>query len=490
MIDQDVAFTAITLGVVEDTDDPQQWDRLKIRCYSFGDRPDDPVENLPWAMSCSPYAGAVGTSEFKRGPNDSSSNGFVSYGFRGVPKRGALALVTCLDGDPTSRVWLGCIQMHSAGHTMPHGRFSYASGQGKPDGPMTSTEQPLQPLYDNLHTAFGSATGNFEWRTRAADNSVAAVTKQILDNNPNIVSKKSDDEAVSFTEEDGNSIVNTAGYQQSRFDSESQKHDPQTYNWNTPGGHSIAMDDSARSGRIRIRTTAGHQIIMDDTNERIYINTCEGRNWIEIDQDGNIDIFAAKKISMRSETDINITAGQTIRMYAEEGIHMHSNALYQTVKNDVHVKAEGNIRMEADSNVYVQSKTLHAKVSDGIKLDGGSIDVKSSADLHLQGANVHSKATANNYVTGLGSIHLKGGAAILGSAGSVVIQGAPAMPAGDAQSASPAEASLAFYTNRVPAHEPWARTSTASDNSHAPKYSYTDPQVGREDKQRGQYWHR
>ena len=490
MIDQEVAFTAITLGVVEDTNDPQQWDRLKVRCFSFGDRPDDPIENLPWAMSCTPYAGAVGTTSFKRGPNDSTSSGFVSYGFRGVPKKGALALVTCLDGDPMTRVWIGCIQLHSASHTMPHGRFSYATSAGKPEGPLTSSEQPMQPLHENLRTAFGGATGNFEWRTRAADNSVSAVTKQILDNNPKLVTKKADDENVTFSEEDGNTLTNTTGYQQSRFDEDSHNYDPQTYNWNTPGGHSIAMDDSARNGRIRIRTTAGHQIIMDDTNERIYINTCEGRNWIEIDQDGNIDIFAAKKISMRSETDINITAGQTIRMFAEDGIHMQSNALYQTVKTDVHVKAEGNLRFEANSDAFVQSKSFHAKASDGINLDGSKVDIKSSAELHLQGANIHSKATANNYVTGLGSIHLKGGAAILGSAGSVVMQGAPAIPATDAQSASPAEASLAFYTNRVPAHEPWARTSTASDNSHAPKYSYTDSQVGREDKQRGQYWHR
>ena len=75
------------------------------------------------------------------------------------------------------------------------------------------------------------------------------------------------------------------------------------------GGHQFIMDDGDANGnsrRIKLRTAAGHQIIMDDTNGFIYISTSTGKNWIELTNDGQMLIYAASDISIRTEGNLNL----------------------------------------------------------------------------------------------------------------------------------------------------------------------------------------
>ena len=57
------------------------------------------------------------------------------------------------------------------------------------------------------------------------------------------------------------------------------------------GGHSLVMDDGDASGRdnlVRLRTSAGHQIMMNDSAGIIYIISASGKNWIEMGADGSV----------------------------------------------------------------------------------------------------------------------------------------------------------------------------------------------------------
>jgi hypothetical protein len=400
-------YFGITLGKVVSTNDPQQMGRLYVHCPELGDPPDlnpEDFETLPLCSYLSPLGGSTG-SRFTRGPNDDSSPGPLTYGIWALPKEGAIVAVVCIDGNPSQRMWIGCLYDHMVVNTLPSGRYIIGQSGNQPDGPLTATEQPIQPQYDNYTQAFQSRVGNFEWRTRGADYQAAAVVESQIDNS---VSEKQDDQDVVLQQEDGSTVRITQGYAETRIASKTSSPDSSVYSWTTPGFHSISMDDRVENSRMRIKTTAGHQIILDDTNERIYISTAKGNNWIEIDEDGTIDIFSTEKISATAR-HINLTAEETIRLYGKKGVHIRS-----------------------DTDVRISAKNIHENASAEIRQTAGRIDLNSPSKV----------------------------------------------------------AETSFFPNRLPGHEPWARTGTKSDTTTEPKYPYNDPRVGREHKKRGKYWRR
>lgn len=360
-------YNTITTGIVMDTSDPQGKGRVRIYCADYGDLPGTNVESLPWCRYLSPFGGMVTSDKMTRGPKNSKSSGSVAYGMWAIPKVGAVAAVMCLNGDPSRRIFVGCLPPDNAEHTMPHGRYL---GDGT-DGPLTSTEQPIEPLHSNMKKAFGS--GKHEFATRGADSSVTGLTQDSVDRG--LTSSKQKD-------------VKT-GFKQSRLhpdkktDNTGTAFDSQIYSIVTPGFHAISMDDSADNGRIRIRTTCGHSIILDDTNERIYINTAEGNNWIEIDQDGTIDIYASKSVSINSDTDINFHAKKSIRLDAED--------IYLNATKSIHGTAGKNMDLTADiisnngkSKYGIKTKTCDIKGS-SISTSANSTSITSGMSLNLSG---------------------------------------------------------------------------------------------------------
>ena len=89
-------------------------------------------------------------------------------------------------------------------------------------------------------------------------------------------------------------------------------------------GHSFVMDDEPTSSLIRLRSSKGQQILLDDVTGSIYMINKDGKAWFELDQVGNINIFgegdmnirAKKNFNLRADYDVNIEAGQNIRMKA------------------------------------------------------------------------------------------------------------------------------------------------------------------------------
>jgi hypothetical protein len=451
-----------TLGIVVDTNDPQQMGRVRAMCQRWGDTVDHDVNSIPWAVYVSPFGGQ--TLVGSRGPGIQESQGGIAYGMWAIPKIGAQVIVMCIDSDPNQRAYFGCVYDQHTPHTLPHGRFMYddhpaLDATTLPAGPYTSQENPIEPLNTNLKQAFGNKSApNYEWQNRAADYTASALDIQNLSSTASSVA---DDKNIT---KDG--WESQQGYAHSRIDPDGtssytdKNYDSQVYSFTSPGFHSFSMDDRMENCRVRIRTTSGHQIIMDDTNERIYIATAKGENWIEMDQGGNIDIFASNKVNIRSKEAINMTSDDTIRMHAAKGIHMYSGAevCIQAV-GDINVKTTTNIRAHAGSSLYLQSD---AEIN---VLGGSNLNLNSGSDVSvLAGGNIIETGAA---------IHFNG----------------PSAPP-----ASPAAEQPAKWTSRIPDHEPFARVMTKDDFSHDPDLAYTDANVNRMERgkpiPRGLYWRR
>lgn len=443
------------IGTVVDTNDPMQWGRVRVVVTAWGDSLNHRVDGMPWAMYVSPFGGQ--TSSGTRGPDTTSTAaGGISYGMWAIPKIGAQVLVISLDEDHQQRLYLGCVYDAFTTHTMPHGRWIAEDhpelkddkSKSAPYGPYSSSDKLIQPLAGNLQQAFGQLDNNFEWHTRAADYSVSRLSVEYLHHTPSGVQDDAETKMDDW--------VYTQGYQVSRLDPHTtsaitgKNFDSQIYSFTSPGFHSMSMDDRMENCRMKFRTTTGHQILLDDTNERIYISTAQGNNWVEMDQAGNIDIFSSNKVSIRAAQDINITSDKSIRMHAKEGIHMHS-----------------------DKEVRVNSVAdLHIRSQQKMKIDAGSdINVKSGGELKL---------------TSKGTTHINAGGNILETGSKIHLNGPAA--------ASAESAEKALFTNRVPAHEPWARTMTKKDDSHDPELKYDDKNVGRMERgkpiTRNKFWRR
>lgn len=514
-------FTGLTVGTVVSTNDPQQMGRLYVHCPELGDSPsmlESEFESLPLCTYLSPFAGSA-SSTLLRGTQEEQTTGPVPYGFWSIPKRGAQVAVMCIDGDVHQRVWVGCLYDQFVTNALPHGRFMYDQNGQQPEGPLSTTEQPVQPLYANQTEAFGTRTSNFEWRTRGADYQAASVTGGYVERSP---SKVSDDFNKTVKQEDDTEIVVTQGYGRNGdvTGGGAESPDSQVFSWTTPGFHSLSMDDRPENCRIRLRTTSGHQIIFDDTNERIYINTARGNNWIEIDEDGCIDIFSTEKISATAR-HINFTAEETIRMYGKTGVHIRSDADVRIQAGEnIDVRAGGDYRLDA-ANVHTTSRGTILETSAGsnetkaggniLETSDGTNEVKSTGSIRRgSSATIDDHAAGNIHQTTAGSVNVSAAGDILNTAGrnnethaggriiergtQIHMNGPSAKAAAKATKpvdAKPATLPIdAHFVNRYPLHEPWPRTGTKDDTSVEPKYEYNDPLVGREHKSRGTHWRR
>lgn len=481
----------LSVGFVVDDDDPLQQGRIKVFCPAYNDDPKK-LLHLPWCAYVSPFGGAVNNNEYVRGhmQGNEKSNGPVHYGFWAIPEIGAHVLVGCINGDPRRRYFLGCFPSHQETHTIGNGRFKHEGD--KVEGPLTSTGNPIEPTYTKLHEAFNQETGSAEWKTRGADYQVTSVTeppspdKQVyVDDDYETISRNETDDWVKEK-------LGEHGYDWTSYKNIGSFLSSKVYTFTTPGFHSITLDDRPYNARIRIRTAGGAQMLLDDTNERIYVSPGGGESWVEMDANGNVDMYSKRRVSVHAEKDINLTAGESIRMKAGKYISMYAGdtrgqtPLTEAVpdgdirihsSNDTHIRTEGTMRMLVDGD-------LLGKVTGNTDLDfTGNLNIEVDADVYIESlANIHldspnidfrvsgKDTTVNNLIDFLDEFvedvndfrtvyngHSHGGGnpptpTYTPAVPEINDEGLPANPV-----PSPDETQIAPWTNRVPDHEPWPR---------------------------------
>lgn len=328
-------------GVVVDTNDPQQMGRIKVWIPALdGDLYE--IEHLPWSKYMSPLAGQ--TRDYPAGPDAAQTQGLQSYGFWAVPKTGALVIVGLLYGDPNKRVYIGS-------YFRDHGNRSLPVGRNKPDlaaYPLSDTFNPVEPQTSNLNAQFRNNLTASEARTRGAYERQVAQDK---------------------TDKDG-----TEGYQPDQILPKDENgvtpYDPQSYVLTTPGRHSLIFQDNPENGRIRVKTAAGHQIILDDANERIYVSTCKGNSWVEMDQDGRIHVYGADSISFSTGGDFNVTATGNFNVAAGGSINIQAGGDAAIAAcGAMNVSGSGiNLESTAEFNVLASGKLLQTAAA--IHLNG------------------------------------------------------------------------------------------------------------------------
>ena len=215
------------------------------------------------------------------------------------------------------------------------------------------------------------------------------------------------------------------------------------------GGHSIVMDDGSQANEdnlIRIRTSGGHQIMMNDTpdGQTIHIMHANGQSWVELGKEGTIDVYASNSLNIRSAGEINMHADRSINMNAENGtINMNAKAAMSL--------ESASLNLTGTNSLLAYSKSM--------------IGLKSDASLMLK-SNTGSWGAGSNLTLEAGCIKLNSGAAPdVPKAQSIPKRRLPDTKFEPQQGWIPEPAAIQTIVTRAPTHEPYAERGTGVNTS-------------------------
>jgi hypothetical protein len=131
---------------------------------------------------------------------------------------------------------------------------------------------------------------------------------------------------------------------------------------------------------FRIRTRTGHQILLHNSEDLIYIGNARGTTWIELTSNGKIDIFAEDSVSIHTKADLNITADNNINL---------------TATNDVNIKAGNNVNIKADADYNIKAGA-DGKLTVGgqSNIKAGGNHVETAAQIHMNGPSASAASDA------------------------------------------------------------------------------------------------
>ena len=287
----------------------------------------------------------------------------------------------------------------------------------------------------------------------------------------------------------------------------------------TTGDPTLPKDE-----HVRLRTRTGHQILLHNTEDVIYIANARGTAWIELTSDGKIDIHAQDSISIMSNNDINFTAERDFNVEAGRNINMRADGRWGQNQHIFDGKENGRIQMESkfDTKILVEQdyKLTVKRSSDTFVKDIMKTTVQNDYNLRTLSSAYIAADTDINVISGAATKLASGGTTnivstgsfianssvnvSLNAAGIVAIDGSSVyVDSGRSQSASPPEPpdtatpvvplsriQLPYVTpgvpspipyesilTRAPQHEPWTHHENLNPQSF--KIDQTDrEQVG------------
>lgn len=206
---------------------------------------------------------------------------------------------------------------------------------------------------------------------------------------------------------------------------------------------------------FRIRTRTGHQLLMHNSEDIIYIGNSRGTTWIELSSNGKIDIYAEDSVSIHTGNDLNIRADRDINLEAGRNVNIKASADYSN--ND-----------SADANGF-ESGRIHLESQYDTKiLVGGDGYITTSTNLNISTGfdNLITAGANTNILSGLDHIETASSINMNGSAATPAVS-AEVLTTHDNILTDPTEPwenknrysvkdPLKSIMKRVPMHEPWA----------------------------------
>jgi hypothetical protein len=387
------------IGIVKNNLDTTRCGRLQVWIPETGGDPDSP-QNWRTVSYASPFMGTTNlkTSTATRSPKNSFDQTPHTYGMWMVPPDiGVEVIVLFIAGDPLKGYWLACVNSTINRHMLP--------------GLASSTHIDTTFASDNVKKAL---TPGFQYPVSEFNVNDPNVDRAKFANQP----KPIHEEQFQVLKAQGLDRDNTRG----TVTSSSQRESPSNvFGISTPGrpynndpaddpnfaakvaagtlteddyavttrkgGHTFIMDDGSVAGidqLVRLRTAGGHQIIMHDSDNTMYIANAEGTVWLELGPEGRLDIFAAGGFNLRTQGSINMHADKNITMNAggkfsvraENAIQFDAAKFNVLTGSGINLQTTGKFEAKSGGNFNVDSSgQISLKASSKIIEDAGSLSM-------------------------------------------------------------------------------------------------------------------
>jgi len=371
----------------------------------------------------SPFSGV--TSIRFEGTNSSDFNDVQkSYGMWMVPPDiGATVMVIFIDGDPNQGYWMGCVSDVFQNHMIPgiaaSRQTEMTDEQRRKYGtdylPVAEFHKKSKDLQNPNPERFKKPIHPF------ADRLVQQGL--LLDPIRGVTSSSARRETPSgvFGISTPGPLDTSAGAKRGNIGYGAGKAAPVS----RLGGSTFVMDDGDVNGQnelIRLRTRTGHQILMHNTYDLIYIANSQGTAWIELTSNGKIDIYSHDSVSIHTEHDFNFLADRDINIEAGRNIHvkagknMETNITgynYLTVDENQKIAIRGTHDETIGDTVKITvGNSYNLNVSQDIKQSAaGTINLKSNGNINLDTQSQLNLGAVGNMIGTAANIHWNGPAA-------------------------------------------------------------------------------
>jgi phage baseplate assembly protein gpV len=404
-----------------------------------------------------PFYGTTSVDFTTESP-DEYNNTQKSYGMWMIPPDvGTTVIVIFIDGDPRKGYWIGCVPdegvnfmvpglaatkfvVDGDGTRVPVAEYNKAANTQVTD--VTKIPKPRHPIADVLE-AQGLLKDDIRGiTTSSARRELPSAVFGI--STPGPIDKKGPKWPVGKEGSKVNAFVSRLGGSSFVMDDGDDKYLRKTKAFQGPPDYA-AIEQGEDGGDVgiphnelvRIRTRTGHQILLHNSEDLIYIGNARGTTWIELTSMGKIDIYAKDSISIHTENDFNVTADRDINFTAKGNINLNAG-------KNIFATATSNIELKATADGKITAKTINMGAT------GGAMNLSASAAANLKGgANVNITAAADTNIKAGGkhTENATGYYSLPGGSGTAAVSGV-------APTATVATA--AFKAGRIPLVEPWA----------------------------------
>jgi len=390
------------VGTVVNNIDNTRQGRLQVSIQEFSGINKDGSQNLQdksqWrtVSYCPPFYGATPlTSGTSTGTGTYPGNRNTYGMWFTPPDLGVQVLCFFVNGDPNQGYYVGCIPAPGQNHMVPAigASTNYVVAEGNKNQETYFANSKLLPVAEiNVkNDAIADNPKFFDQKKPVHSFAAAVLFQQGLQDDPVRGSIGSSSQRESPSSCYGISTPGRAIYQgganEQNIKAKLNDSATQTASIAVIGrrtGHTFVMDDGNLEGAdnlIRIRTGKGHQITMSDDGNCFYICHANGQTWVELGQEGTLDVFSTNSINLRTEGVLNLHADKDINMFAGEKINIKSKKeLTIQSEDELSIACKQAMTLFSESKLGLRSNTQFAVKSKTTTIDGGTtLSLKATA---------------------------------------------------------------------------------------------------------------
>ena len=374
--------------------DPKYMGTLQVELLKDVGNTPDTAGSLIQVRYLSPFYGVTSLRHVQA--NDTYAGTQKSYGMWMIPPDvGSIVMVIFVDGDASQGFWIGCVQDEYMNFMVPglaatelntesNSQKKVVAEYNKrtnelqtPDA--TKIKKPVHPFQKVLETQGLDKDETRGITTSSARREVPSMVFGI--STPGPVDRKSGAPKGSIGKRESrvqDAFISRLGGSTFVMDDGDDKFLRKTKASEGPPEYA-SVENEEKGGQpdiphnelIRLRTRTGHQILLHNSEDLIYIGNARGTTWIELTSNGKIDIYAKDSVSIHTENDFNVTAGRDINLTAAGNINLNAGTNFNaTAGSNYEIKAGADGKLTVGGSSNISAGGNHVETASEIHMNG------------------------------------------------------------------------------------------------------------------------